>query len=204
MCPGYRAAGGVVGEPIYNKVEDFAMEFYSDGKGRIIFAGYSLFRTNAGGAYEGNRLLPDAEIERRLSAYVSVAALHRLREELQRRLSVSLETEYAGYLGVDMMICRFALLPEFRIHPCVEINLRMNMGLVSRMLYDRYVRPGAGGTFRISYHPSDGQALQEHDAMKVAHPLHTRNGRVVKGYLPLVPVRKSSRYRAYILVETGG
>lgn len=77
MCPGYRAAGGVVGEPIYNKVEDFAMEFYSDGKGRIIFAGYSLFRTNAGGAYEGNRLLPDAEIERRLSAYVSVAALHR-------------------------------------------------------------------------------------------------------------------------------
>ena len=196
--------GGIIAEPIYNKVEDFAMEFYSDGKGRITFAGYSLFRTNAGGAYEGNRLLPDAEIERRLSAYVPVAALHRLREELQRRLSVSLGTEYAGYLGVDMMICRFALLPEFRIHPCVEINLRMNMGLVSRMLYDRYVRPGAGGTFRISYHPSDGQALQEHDAMKVAHPLHTRNGRVVKGYLPLVPVRKSSRYRAYILVETGG
>lgn len=180
------------------------MEFYSDGKGRITFAGYSLFRTNAGGAYEGNRLLPDAEIERRLSAYVPVAALHRLREELQRRLSISLGTEYAGYLGVDMMICRFALLPEFRIHPCVEINLRMNMGLVSRMLYDRYVWPGAGGTFRISYHPSDGQALQEHDAMKVEHPLHTRNGRVVKGYLPLVPVRKSSRYRAYILVETGG
>jgi len=196
--------GGVVGEPIYNKVEDFAMEFYSDGKGRIIFAGYSLFRTNAGGAYEGNRLLPDAEIERRLSAYVPVAALHRLREELQRRLSVSLGTEYTGYLGVDMMICRFALFPEFRIHPCVEINLRMNMGLVSRMLYDRYVRPGAGGTFRISYHPSDGQALQEHDAMTVAHPLDTRNGRVLKGYLPLVPVRKSSRYRAYILVETGG
>lgn len=28
--------GGVVGEPVYNKVEDFAMEFYSDGKGRII------------------------------------------------------------------------------------------------------------------------------------------------------------------------
>lgn len=83
VCPDYRAAGGVVGEPVYNKVEDFAMEFYSDGKGRIIFAGYSLFRTNAGGAYEGNRLLPDAEIERRLSAYVPVAALHRLREELQ-------------------------------------------------------------------------------------------------------------------------
>ena len=94
--------GGVIGEPVYNKVEDFAMEFYSDGKGRIIFAGYSLFRTNAGGAYEGNRLLPDAEIERRLSAYVPVAALHRLREELQRRLSVSLGTESVSYTHLTL------------------------------------------------------------------------------------------------------
>lgn len=62
-------------------------------------------------------------------------------------MSVSLGTEYAGYLGVDMMICRFALLPEFRIHPCVEINLRMNMGLVSRMLYDRMYDPGLAERF---------------------------------------------------------
>lgn len=196
--------GGVVGEPVYNKVEDFAMEFYSDGKGWIIFAGYSLFRTNAGGAYEGNRLLPDAEIERRLSAYVPVAALHRASGGVAKtvvRLFGDGVYRLSGSRYDDLPV---ALFPEFRIHPCVEINLRMNMGLVSRMLYDRYVRPGAGGTFRISYHPSDGQALQEHDAMTVAHPLDTRNGRVVKGYLPLVPVRKSSRYRAYILVETGG
>lgn len=37
--------------------------------------------------------------------------------------------------------------------------------------------------------------------MKTGHPLHTEDGRVVKGYLPLVPVLKTSRYRAYILVE---
>ena len=64
--------------------------------------------------------------------------------------------------------------------------------------------PGLAERFVSLIIPSDGQALQEHDAMTVAHPLDTRNGRVVKGYLPLVPVRKSSRYRAYILVETGG
>ena len=194
--------GGVVGEPIYNKVEDFAMEFYSDGKGRIIFAGYSLFRTNAGGAYEGNRLLPDAEIERRLSAYVSVAALHRLREELQRRLSVSLETEYAGYLGVDMMICRF---PEnektaFRIHPCVEINLRMNMGVMTRFLYDCYVHPDSAGCSGIDYHPSEGEALKEHERMSATYPLEIREGKVCSGYLPLVPVHKRSCYRAWMLV----
>lgn len=100
-----------------------------------------------------------------------------------------------------MMICRCGALPAFRIHPCVEINLRMNMGLVSRLIYDRYVQSGASGVFRVSYYPSDGQALQEHNAMKAGHPLHTEEGRVVKGYLPLVPVLKTSRYRAYILVE---
>ena len=194
--------GGVVGEPIYNKVEDFAMEFYSDGKGRITFAGYSLFRTNAGGAYEGNRLLPDAEIERRLSAYVPVAALHRLREELQRRLSVSLGTEYAGYLGVDMMICRF---PEnektaFRIHPCVEINLRMNMGVMTRFLYDCYVHPDSAGCSGIDYHPSEGEVLKEHERMSATYPLEIREGKVCSGYLPLVPVHKRSCYRAWMLV----
>ena len=194
--------GGVVGEPVYNKVEDFAMEFYSDGKGRIIFAGYSLFRTNAGGAYEGNRLLPDEEIERRLSAYVPVAALHRLREELQRRLSVSLGTEYTGYLGVDMMICRF---PEnektaFRIHPCVEINLRMNMGVMTRFLYDCYVHPDSAGCSGIDYHPSEGEALKEHERMSATYPLEIREGKVCSGYLPLVPVHKRSCYRAWMLV----
>ena len=193
--------GGVVGEPVYNKVEDFAMEFCSDGEGKVRFAGYSLFHTNVSGAYEGNCLLSDAEIERRLSAYVPVDALFRIQKELEKELSASLGNEYAGYLGVDMMICRSGALPEFRIHPCVEINLRMNMGLVSRLIYDLYVQSGASGVFRVSYYPSDGQALQEHNAMKTGHPLHTEDGRVVKGYLPLVPVLKTSRYRAYILVE---
>ena len=38
--------GGVIGQPEYNKVEDFALEFYSDGCGKVLFTGYSLFRTN--------------------------------------------------------------------------------------------------------------------------------------------------------------
>ena len=43
--------GGVIAEPIYNKVEDFAMEFYSDGAGEVTFAGYSLFHTGKSGMY---------------------------------------------------------------------------------------------------------------------------------------------------------
>lgn len=193
--------GGVVGEPIYNKVEDFAMEFRADGAGQVAFVGYSLFATASSGAYEGNLLLPDAEIERRLSVYVPPSALKALRLRLQEELSLLFGNSYVGYLGVDMMICHFpGEVPEYRIHPCVEINLRMNMGIVARLFCDRYVQPGACGVFRVDYSPSAGDALAVHRQMEQEHPLQTADGRLVSGYLSLVPVTAQSRYRAYVVL----
>lgn len=194
--------GGVIAEPIYNKVEDFAMEFYSDGAGELTFVGYSLFHTGKSGMYEGNRLLSNGAIRKQLAQYVPLEALMDLENCLKYRLSALVGTVYKGYLGVDMMICRFPEneKPVFRIHPCVEINLRMNMGVIARFLHDRYVRPGSTGRFVIDYHPSEGEALQEHERMSATYPLESREGRVYSGYLPLVPVHKRSCYRAWIWV----
>lgn len=194
--------GGVIAEPIYNKVEDFAMEFYSDGAGELTFVGYSLFHTGKSGMYEGNCLLSNEAIRKKLSQYVPLEALMDLENCLKYRLSALVGIVYKGYLGVDMMICRFPEneKPVFRIHPCVEINLRMNMGVIARFLHDRYVRPGSTGRFVIDYHPSEGEALQEHERMSATYPLESREGRVYSGYLPLVPVHKRSCYRAWIWV----
>lgn len=194
--------GGVIAEPIYNKVEDFAMEFYSDGAGELTFVGYSLFHTGKSGMYEGNRLLSNEAIRKQLAQYIPLEALMDLENCLKYRLSALVGTVYKGYLGVDMMICRFPEneKPVFRIHPCVEINLRMNMGVIARFLHDRYVRPGSTGRFVIDYHPSEGEALQEHERMSATYPLEIREGRVYSGYLPLVPVHKRSCYRAWIWV----
>ena len=193
--------GGVIGEPIYNKVEDFAMEFHSSGDGRFNFIGYSQFRTGGSGAYEGNRLISNAAIEQNLSEYVPVGELDKLRNCLERELSLRFGSVYNGYLGVDMMICRFPESPAYRIHPCVEINLRMNMGVVARHLYDRYICPFSTGIFQIDYAPSDGAAWNAHTAMAETYPLKMEQGRICSGYLPLVPVYKKSKYRAWILVS---
>ena len=194
--------GGIIAEPIYNKVEDFAMEFYSDGTGEVTFMGYSLFHTGKSGMYEGNRLLSNEAIWKQLSQYVPSKVLTDLENCLKYRLSALVGTVYKGYLGVDMMICRFPEneKPFFRIHPCVEINLRMNMGVVARFLYDRYVRSDSTGRFVIDYHPSEGEALQEHERMSATYPLEIREGRVYSGYLPLVHVHRRSCYRAWIWV----
>lgn len=191
--------GGVIAEPIYNKVIDFAMEFFSDGAGKVGFAGYSIFSTNTSGAYDGNLLLSDEEIERRLSVYVSKASFDRLKCKLEEELSLRFGSVYSGYLGVDMMICRFHSEDiEYRIHPCVEINLRMNMGVVAHFIYKRYVYPGSSGRFSIAYYPVSGEAIQAHGQMKERDPLRIKEGRVVSGYMPLVPVTNRSTYRAWI------
>lgn len=192
--------GGVIGEQIYDKVEDFAMEFYSAEGGQVTFAGYSLFRTSGSGAYESNVLASDAWIEQKLSGYVPVEELRRLISKLEDELSMRIGCHYTGYLGVDMMICRFSSFPNYRIHPCVEINLRMNMGVVARLLHDRSVSPQSMGNFRIDYHPSDGDALQEHLRLSALHPLEMEEERVRSGYLALTPVHKKTHYRAWILI----
>ena len=193
--------GGVIGEPIYNKVEDFAMEFSSDGQGQVRFVGYSLFRATESGAYDGNWLMADEEVERHLSAYVSVSALHRLQSRLAEELSSRYGTSYEGYLGVDMMVVKVGV--GYALHPCVEVNLRMNMGVVARLLYDRFVVPGRTGFFQILYFSKDEDALCEHDKMKADHPLMLEDGRVSSGYLPLVPIHKRSRYVARMVIVSG-
>lgn len=192
--------GMLVGMPIYNKVGDFAMEFVAGAGGEFSFIGYSRFDTNVRGAYEGNRLQSDADIERWLASWVSVAALHRLRERLQQELRTRLAA-YRGVLGVDMMVCR---MEDGRcaVCPCVEVNLRMNMGVVAHALYRRILSPEVNGRFVVEAFASAGELFEAHQADERACPAVVCNGRLHAGYLPLVPVTSQSRYRAYIQVDT--
>lgn len=193
-----RTQGAIMAEPFYNKVCDFAMEFRADGSGRVDFVGYSLFETDGFGNYKANLLAADAEIERRLSRYVPVEQLNAVRRELERRLSLLLAADYAGYLGVDMMICsdNGGLL----IHPCVEINLRMNMGVVSHVFSVRYLHPLATGRYVVEHYSADGEAWAFHQQMSRDFPLEMQAGGIAKGYLSLTPVREDTRYQAYITV----
>lgn len=214
----------VVGEPFYEKVIDFAMEFrveaasetatgtsvssataasLSASPSRVRFAGYSFFETDARGIYKENWLASDAVIEARLAAYVPVADLHRLRCLLEEELEEALQGAYEGYLGVDMMICRGSAAGTYALHPCVEINLRTNMGVVARRLYDSYVCPASQGRYVIEFYPQPGEALRRHRAMLEAHPLVVEDGRLCSGYFSLTPVFEDTAYQAYGILEEG-
>ncbi|MDR2860063.1 MAG: hypothetical protein LBV64_06735, partial [Mediterranea sp.] len=139
-------------------------------------------------------------IEQQLVSYVPLSALRALRIRLEKELSSRLNGVYTGYLGADMMICHFKDMPKYRIHPCVEINLRMTMGVVARLFYDRYMQPGMKGVFKLNYFSSPDQLATEDFRLSKEHPLRVSGEKITAGYLSLVPVTPHSQYLASILL----
>jgi hypothetical protein len=136
-----QAQGSILVEPFYDKVKDFGMEFYADGKGGITFLGLSVFHTQ-NGAYTGNLLATEEYKMQVLTAYVPTGFILSVQQKLSSVLSDILGTDYSGPLGVDMMIVATKNQKGFCLHPCVEINLRRTMGHVALSL-TKLVNPSA-------------------------------------------------------------
>lgn len=198
FCRGViRRQGGVVCEHFLNAKQEFAMEFHAVD-GEVEFVGYSLF-TAENGAYSGNLLASDEEIERILSGYIPKERLAAVKECLcdimQKQLAGS---GYCGYFGIDMML--YDNGDGCRLNPCMEINLRMNMGVVARLFYDRFVHCGRKGLYRVAFFRRPGEALRVHRELRAVHPLKVEGGRIVKGYINLAPVTQENRYIAYAII----
>lgn len=192
----------VIGEPIYDKVEDLAMEFEILNPNTINFIGYSSFSTTPNGAYMGNYLLSDELFAEVLETkYFYSGFLDEVKSLLKEKLLLIYGADYRGVLGVDMMVCQFESSPIYRLHPCVEVNLRMNMGIVSRVFYERYVQQGKQGKYQVDFMKKSGELLQRHIEWTKKHPLVVEEGRIVKGYLSLCPITRESQYHAWVLIE---
>lgn len=187
----------VIAECYYSKQIDFAMEFHRKGK-EISFAGYSCFNTDSRGAYHGNWLASDQTIELYLSSYVGIRPMLLLKSEMCHILEMLLvNSEYEGYLGVDMMIYKNEADDSYLIHPCVELNLRMSMGMVARILFDRYIDAGSQGYFYVDFCKEEGLQLDFHQKNLSEMPLRMNSGKIEKGYWPLSPVFGHTCFRAY-------
>jgi hypothetical protein len=182
-----------------NKEADFALEYYSDGKGKLYERGLSLFSTGSRGAYKGNILQPQSAIMDKLMAYAGEDAVNSVRQTVYDVLCDTLGSKYTGYLGVDMLVYKGE--KGFGIHPCVEINLRHTMGMVAISLSERFLDKSSTGMFNISYEKNPLKACEEHLRMKKAYPPTFVNGKLQRGYLSLCPVTEETHYTAYILAE---
>lgn len=123
-----KAQGSVVVEQFMHKVTDFALEFWLDGKGGVEYRGLSLFYTNERGAYLGNWVAPEEQKLAWLAQYIPLQYLKEIRRWWENRLR---SFDYEGPVGIDMM------LAEEGICPCIEVNWRWTMGLVSCLVAEQ-------------------------------------------------------------------
>lgn len=125
--------GALMVEPYYEKVKDFGMEFICDGQGGVTYLGLSLFEAD-GSAYTGNLLATESFKLQAILTYISAELYNAVKKRIQTCLADMLGSEYAGPLGIDMMIVKGNASHAFMLHPCVEINLRRTMGHVALSL----------------------------------------------------------------------
>lgn len=194
-----RKQGSVSVEQVLEKDTDFAMEFILDNQGEISFEGYSLFSTNSKGSYLGNYLINQDDIIAQLTSKISSELLLEVQGKLTTILKERYASVYSGCVGVDMMI--YLENGEYRLQPCLEINMRYNMGYLSTILYDKYIHPTSRGLFKIDFSSKEGDVFSFHQKNLSNHSLSFEDGKIQRGYLPLCPVTKESRYWAYILIE---
>lgn len=185
-------------EAVLDKETDFAMQFMTDEKGNVRFAGYSFFETNSKGAYLGNFLESRHTIEKMLAEKISFTLLEHVKQTLISILTNKYAPVYKGCIGVDMMI--YNENGCYKLHPCLEINMRYNMGYLSARLQQNYLAQSVKGRFRIEYNGKEGNTYQKHTEISQQFPLQVKDGKIEQGYLSLCPVSANSKYHAYMLI----
>ena len=131
--------GSIMAERKFNKTDEFGALFRSDGKGGVSFEGLSMFLTESRGAYLGNIIASQEWFKQRIDSYGLTDNLEYYTSRLESILSNLIGTTYNGWFGIDMMIYHDDE-GKLHLHPCIELNLRMTMGVVA-MEIERRINP---------------------------------------------------------------
>lgn len=137
-----RRQGSVTVEPLYDRIRDFAMLFRLD-RGEATFEGLSLFVTDSSGHYGGNIIAPQHRLHEMLGVDL---------DALKRKLGAALVTAlegYDGWAGVDMLTYR-TMHGTTAVAPCIEINLRMTMGIAALLAERRGKLPWDEALLRVA------------------------------------------------------
>lgn len=123
-------------DKFYNKILDFAFEYIVTDK-YVEYIGISVFKASTDGKYEYNYVLPQTELK---TIIIQQGVDEQIIDYLQQQHKILLKNEligkYKGIVGIDMMVVNES--DTIKIHPCLELNLRMNMGVLAIMLYKQY------------------------------------------------------------------
>lgn len=126
--------GSVMVEQGLDKVMDFAALFYSDGT-KVTFRGLSVFETETRGMYTGNLVAPQDFLWEKVNTMIGHETLRLVISQEEAILTQLIGVDYKGWMGIDMMVYRDG--SHMALMPCVELNLRMTMGVVALKICEK-------------------------------------------------------------------
>ena len=188
----------LIAEPFLEKLIDLSFQFQVLPSSEVNYLGYSIFETNSNGQYKGTFIRP------KLNQFADekyATELEFMIEETANVLKTTLETsaygiEHRGFLGVDALI--FKNGKHLMMQPCIEINSRMNMGILT-MFLERRFHPESKGKFELFY-GTQGE-FKAFAAEKIqSNPPIFRDGLYYSGFIPLVEPGKETKFGAYVLL----
>lgn len=118
-----RRQGSVIMEPAYDRILDFATEWFCKA-GTVVFLGLSVFQTSRRGKYHGNTISNQENLKSIIQKAIDIR-IENVIETQQGVINDIIAPYYSGPLGIDMLATK-----EGKINPCVEINLRHTMGML--------------------------------------------------------------------------
>ena len=189
--------GYVMVEPLLEKELDMALQFGLN-KGKVTYLGISRFAADKKGQYIGNFLNGFAH-----SISTEVITFARsLPDKIVGPLISAIEksklaARYEGYFGVDLLIFTDKN-KRLKVNPCLEINVRQNMGLLSLHL-EKLLLPEHTGIFRTFYQPGKTYFTFKKE-MEKKHPLQLSKDKIEAGFISLTEANEDTLFGAYILV----
>lgn len=186
----------LIAEPYLEKKLDLSFQFRID-KTNIEYLGISVFETNSNGQYKGtfirpefNQILPEADV--RILNEMIKATANRIKNSLYESDYFRF---YQGFLGIDTMI--FNDHDQLKMQPCIEVNCRMNMGILSKYL-EYKIHPGSSGIFNL-FTGKPGDYKKFVSGQLKTNPLCIKDGKIYSGFLPLTEPDANKKFGAYTI-----
>ena len=185
----------LVAEPLFNKKTDLSFQFELKSSEEIVFHGVSYFKTNSNGQYLGHYINPIADMAYR---YFQKNELCKMAQLLTGQLQKSqFQSIYQGFIGVDAII--YEADRQIKIQPCLEINPRFNMGILSQAI-EQKIHPESSGVFQTYYQPKRPyRQFAEEQAKK--NPPFMADQQLRKGFISLTAPKDNSLFGAYLLLS---
>jgi len=190
----------VIAEPYLDKLLDLSFQFRITSGSELNYLGFTIFETNPNGQYKSSlikpdlrKILPDSDAFE-LEEMINISA-----KPVIKALSSSDYAKYhRGFLGVDALI--FRQKNKFKIQPCIEINSRMTMGLLS-MYCGNQIHPKASGKLEL-YYGKSGNYSEFVSNQEALYKPEFQDGKIRSGFLSITEPLPAQKFGAYILLDS--